>query len=71
VTSSTPPRRWCSTRTKPDGTPRKVLDVTKLNDLGWSPRYDLDTGIRSTYEWFLAQGASDGELRGMPDAAVA
>ena len=44
-------------RTKPDGTPRKVLDVSKLTNLGWSPRYDLDAGIRSTYDWFLAQGA--------------
>jgi GDP-L-fucose synthase len=58
-------------RTKPDGTPRKVLDVSKLTNLGWAPRYDLDAGIRSTYDWFLAQGAADGELRGIPDAAVA
>lgn len=39
--------------TKPDGMPRKVLDTTKLNDLGWDPSIDLDTGIASTYEWFL------------------
>jgi GDP-L-fucose synthase len=38
---------------KPDGTPRKVLDVSKLNDLGWSPTIGLDDGIVSTYEWFL------------------
>jgi GDP-L-fucose synthase len=38
---------------KPDGTPRKVLDVSKLNDLGWSPTIGLDEGIVSTYEWFL------------------
>jgi GDP-L-fucose synthase len=38
---------------KPDGTPRKVLDVTRLRNLGWSPSYDLDRGIRETYEWFL------------------
>ena len=39
--------------TKPDGTPRKVLDVSKLRALGWSPRIDLRGGIASTYEWFL------------------
>jgi GDP-L-fucose synthase len=50
---------------KPDGTLRKVLDVSKLNDLGWSPTYDLDAGIRSTYDWFVAEQAADGEVRGM------
>jgi GDP-L-fucose synthase len=43
--------------TKPDGTPRKLLDVSRLNDLGWSATTDLDTGIRTTYDWFLAQEA--------------
>jgi GDP-L-fucose synthase len=38
---------------KPDGTPRKVLDVSKLNDLGWSATIGLDEGIASTYKWFL------------------
>ena len=52
---------------KPDGTPRKVLDVSKLHNLGWSPTYDLDRGIRSTYDWFLAQEAAEGELRGIAD----
>jgi len=52
-------------RTKPDGTPRKVLDVSRLRNLGWSPTYDLDAGIRSTYDWFVAEQAADGELRGM------
>ncbi|MFZ8901211.1 MAG: GDP-L-fucose synthase [Ilumatobacteraceae bacterium] len=50
---------------KPDGTPRKVLDVRRLRDLGWSPTYDLDRGIRSTYEWFLQQHTSNTTLRGM------
>jgi GDP-L-fucose synthase len=50
---------------KPDGTPRKVLDVSVLNDLGWAPRYDLDSGLRSTYDWFVAEYASDRLLRGM------
>ena len=50
---------------KPDGTPRKVLDVKRLRDLGWSPTLDLDSGIRSTYEWFLAQESSSAGLRGI------
>jgi GDP-L-fucose synthase len=37
---------------KPDGTPRKLLDVSKLTALGWQPRIDLKTGIRHTYEWY-------------------
>ncbi len=39
---------------KPDGTPRKLLDTSRLAALGWSPRIPLETGIRSTYGWFLA-----------------
>jgi GDP-L-fucose synthase len=39
---------------KPDGTPRKLLDVSRLNALGWSARIDLRDGLRSTYQWFLA-----------------
>ena len=50
---------------KPDGTPRKVLDVTRLRDLGWSPSYDLDRGIRTTYEWFLQQHSSNTAMRGI------
>lgn len=50
---------------KPDGTPRKVLDVSRLRDLGWSPSYDLDRGIRSTYEWFLQQQTSNTAMRGI------
>jgi len=38
---------------KPDGTPRKLLDTTRLTELGWSPKIGLEAGIRSTYEWFL------------------
>ncbi|WP_423980283.1 GDP-L-fucose synthase [Ilumatobacter sp.] len=45
---------------KPDGMPRKVLDVSKLNALGWKPSIDLDEGIASTYEWFLDQVETDG-----------
>jgi GDP-L-fucose synthase len=39
--------------TKPDGTPRKLLDVTRLQNLGWRPTIALRDGITQTYEWFL------------------
>ena len=39
---------------KPDGTPRKVMDVSKLAALGWRARVPLEAGIRSTYEWYVA-----------------
>lgn len=39
-------------KSKPDGTPRKLLDITKLIDLGYQPREDLQTGITKTYDWF-------------------
>ena len=57
--------------TKPDGTPRKVLDVSKLRNLGWSPTIDLESGIATTYEWFMAQQASSGALRGLESVPVA
>ena len=41
--------------TKPDGMPRKVLDVSRLEAIGWKASTPLDEGLRSTYEWFLAQ----------------
>ena len=44
--------------TKPDGTPRKLLDVSKLNALGWRPKISLREGIASTYEWFLQNKAT-------------
>jgi GDP-L-fucose synthase len=37
---------------KPDGTPRKLLDVTRLNDLGWEAQISLEEGIENTYQWF-------------------
>jgi GDP-L-fucose synthase len=39
---------------KPDGTPRKLLDVSRIYELGWRPEISLRAGIASTYEWFLA-----------------
>jgi GDP-L-fucose synthase len=38
---------------RPDGTPRKLLDTSRLVSLGWSPRIELEAGIRSTYAWYL------------------
>jgi len=39
---------------KPDGTPRKLLDVSRITALGWKPAIDLESGIESTYRWYLA-----------------
>ena len=41
-------------RTKPDGTPRKLLDTSKLTALGWSPQIDLREGLQMAYDWFVA-----------------
>lgn len=38
---------------KPDGTPRKLMDVSKMHKLGWKHKIDLDNGIQKTYNWFL------------------
>jgi GDP-L-fucose synthase len=40
--------------TKPDGTPRKLMDVSRLERLGWKAKITLEDGLRSTYVWFLA-----------------
>lgn len=40
-------------RSKPDGTPRKLLDVEKISNLGWRYKIELEDGIKDTYEWFL------------------
>jgi GDP-L-fucose synthase len=42
---------------KPDGTPRKLLEVSRLHSLGWRPRITLRTGIESTYAWFKEHAA--------------
>lgn len=43
---------------KPDGTPRKLLDVTRLQVLGWKAQINLEEGIRKTYEWFVDNSAT-------------
>jgi len=44
--------------TKPDGTPRKLLDVSRLSDLGWRAKIGLREGVTATYEWFLQNQGS-------------
>jgi GDP-L-fucose synthase len=45
----------CTDPSKPDGTPRKLLDVSKINELGWRAQTSLRKGISATYESFLSQ----------------
>jgi len=45
--------RWNTA--KPDGTPRKLLDITRITQLGWTPRVGLNEGIKRTYSWYLAR----------------
>jgi GDP-L-fucose synthase len=44
---------------KPDGTPRKLMDSSRIAAMGWSPKIELEAGIRSTYQFFLNCLASD------------
>ena len=43
-------------KSKPDGTPRKLLDISKIESLGWKPTIPLREGIARTYDWFKEQG---------------
>jgi GDP-L-fucose synthase len=42
---------------KPDGTPRKILDVNKIKGMGWAPKVSLESGIRDAYDWYLKNRA--------------
>ena len=44
---------------KPDGTPKKLLDISKMLQLGWSPKVSLHQGIEKTYSWYLAHGVKE------------
>ena len=48
---------------KPDGTPRKLMDVTKMREIGWSYSTELEEGIRKTYAWFLENIESFKEVK--------
>jgi len=52
---------------KPDGTPRKVLDISRLEATGWKPKIKLDVGLRETYGWFLNQQDEYAQVRGIAD----
>lgn len=43
---------------KPDGTPRKLLDVSRVNTMGWKHKINLESGIASTYDWFLTNATN-------------
>ncbi|MBD0413482.1 GDP-L-fucose synthase family protein [Oryzicola mucosus] len=53
-------------RSKPDGSPRKLVDITKLHNLGWKHKMNLREGIEATYRWYLEQS----ELRGVSHSAL-
>jgi GDP-L-fucose synthase len=51
---------------KPDGTPRKLLDVSRLSAMGWKARTTIETGLERTYRWLLEQQAEGAGLRTVP-----
>jgi GDP-L-fucose synthase len=61
-----PAARIAYDTSKPDGAPRKLLDVSRLRGLGWKHRIELRQGIRSAYDWYLQHKDS---LRGVPTPA--
>ena len=54
---------------KPDGTPRKLLDVSRLSVLGWRPRFTLEAGVADAYRWFVEHYTADDSKTGAMGAA--
>jgi len=52
-------------KSKPDGTPKKLMDSGKLRKLGWEPKINLEVGIRITYDWFLENIKSSKAIKGI------
>lgn len=50
-------------QSKPDGTPRKLMDVSRLFATGWRPKYELRAGLEQTYDWFRARAGNAGDIR--------
>jgi len=48
---------------KPDGTPRKLMDVSKMKAQGWEAKIDLKEGIKETYKWFLVNETDFKEVK--------
>jgi GDP-L-fucose synthase len=61
VIGHTGPIKWDAS--KPDGTPRKLMDVSKLSALGWEATISLEEGIQKTYAWFLNNQAQIKEVK--------
>ena len=50
---------------KPDGTPRKLLDISRIRALGWRPKISLKSGLKNSYGWYVkAAGQPDGKAAG-------
>jgi GDP-L-fucose synthase len=52
-------------KSKPDGTPKKLMDSSKFRNLGWEPKIKLEEGIQITYNWFLEMLESEQNLKGI------
>ena len=61
ITRHTGDIHWDSS--KPDGTPRKLMDISRLNEEGWKYQIELESGIRETYEWFKSQANQIREVK--------
>jgi GDP-L-fucose synthase len=49
--------RFTFDRAKPDGMPRKVMDVSRINALGWTAKTEFEAGLKEAYRWYLANAA--------------